>query len=147
MNFILSLPLEDLVINRLFTKTTKSNLFLNQLTNERKMTDIHQSKLFLSYFLGQSRSKNYSGVSKMREYDKIMSILDFSSRMQKSEKERSITESLNSPGLNEREAESPDFKIPKRFAKKNDVRIEAFKRQEKIIFKDIRNLLGIFSTK
>jgi hypothetical protein len=65
INFIFSIPLADFVPNIFVSKSTRSGLFMHQ--QSEKLTN--------------SRSQNISNVSRMREYDKVMNILEFASKV------------------------------------------------------------------
>ena len=129
INFLFSIPLADISLTMFTSKGTKSGALLHQLTLDGK--------------LSHSKSHNVSTISKMRDYDKVMSLLDFTAKMQKSDKDQSYT--LKSE-IDDRELESPTFERTPRL-KANRVlntKIDAFKRSEKTKFEDLKNLIGKF---
>lgn len=69
INFLFSIPLDEFSPNTYLSKSSKIGLFL-----------LHQ---IVSKKLGHSRSNNMSNMSRMREYDKVMNTLDFTSKVKR----------------------------------------------------------------
>ena len=82
----------------------------------------------------------------MSEYDKLVSMLEFADRMQRVEKEQNNT-TVISENLETSEINSPSYENPHKIHTQNvaDAKVQAFKRAQKTIFEDLKNLLGILN--
>jgi hypothetical protein len=127
INFLFSIPLADLSSNFYGTRTTKSGILLNNLVDQIR--------------LGHSKSHNLSNVSKMKEYDRIISLLDFSSRMQKAEKEPSLSSFAITP-VGDRGIDSPLFERPKHSKLTPKAKKTQINKIEKTKLEEVKNLLG-----
>ncbi|CAI2379342.1 unnamed protein product [Moneuplotes crassus] len=131
INFLFTLPLMEFNPNIFTVKNfSKGKSFLRQL---------------LVLKLAQNKYPHVSSATRMRDYDKIMGILKLSALMQKSDIKDQSNISM-SPSKNfDEEIDSSRFEKlmkPKK-SKISNHKIEAFKRNEKTKFENIRNLLGL----
>jgi len=125
VNFLFSVPLTDLSLNR--TDKTLNNNLLGQLVSR--------------FAILNSKSNNMFNMSRIKNCENIMNAVDFAMKFQKSDKDQSYStqQSQNHENLG-----SPLFDRvkPKKTNRLMHSKVEAFRKIEKTKFEDLRNLLG-----